>query len=113
MKKVDEMYGNIKLRSESVGFRTALLALATWVLYEMWDGLSNGGNNSVASQLPSLVLIIVIVVQRISETSMQRKMIAGDDEYKEPNKLLRGIILSIVIMAIVLSVGTCLASMIN
>lgn len=34
MKKVDEMERNIKLRSEELGYKVAVMVLAIWTLYE-------------------------------------------------------------------------------
>ena len=110
MKNMDEMDRNIKLRSEELGFKVAVLALAIWTLYELWNKLFNGGDNNI---LPSAIMIVVLCVQRFSEMAMKRKMIAGDEEYKEPNKLLWIIILGVAILAIILSVGVYLASMMN
>ena len=36
MKKMDEMDRNIRLRSEELGFKAAVLILAVWVLIESW-----------------------------------------------------------------------------
>ena len=36
---------------------------------------------------------------------MKRNMIAGDEEYKEPNKLVQGVILAVVTVIVLLAVG--------
>ena len=38
--------------------------------------------------------------------AMKRKMVAGDEEYREPNKLLRTAIAAIVAVVLILSIGT-------
>ena len=38
--------------------------------------------------------------------AMKHKMVAGDEEYREPNKLLRTVIATIVAVVLVLSMGT-------
>ncbi len=63
MKKVDEMYGNIKLRSESVGFRTALLALATWVLY-LYDTAASPEADPVTQRKNTLSSPVIIMIQK-------------------------------------------------
>lgn len=108
MKKMDEMDRNIKLRSESLGFKVAVLALAIWTLYELWNKLFGSGGNNI---LPSTIMIVVLCVQWLSEMAMKRKMVAGDEEYKEPNRFLWVTILSVAVLAVILSVGVYLASM--
>ncbi len=107
MKKTDEMDRNIKLRAEGFGFKAAVLALAVWTLYESWNRLFHEGSYNI---LPSLILIIVLCVQGFSEMAIKRKMVAGDAEYREPNRLLRSAILIVAVIAVTLSVGVYLAS---
>ena len=45
MKKADEMDRSIRLRSEEIGFKIAVLALAAWTLFECWRKLT--GNAGV------------------------------------------------------------------
>ena len=40
--------------------------------------------------------------------AIKRKMVAGDEEYREPNKLLWIVITSIVVVVLILSIGTYL-----
>lgn len=103
MKQMDEMDRNLKLHSEGFGFKTAVLALAIYTLFECWKNIFNYGSYN---PLPGFILVAVLCVQRLSEISMKRKMILGDDEYKEPNKLLWSIIIGVAVLAIVLSIGT-------
>jgi len=112
MKKIDEMDRNIKLRSESLGYKAALMCLAIWTLYESWQTLSNGGQGG-HNILPMTVLMVALCVQWFSEMAMKRKMISGDEEYKEPNKILRSIIAIIAITAIVISIGSYLVLKLN
>lgn len=105
MKKMDEMDRNIRLHSEELGFKTAVLLLAIWVLYECWQGIFNGGTYN---RLPAFSLIVTLCVQAFSEMAMKRKMISGDEEYKEPNKIIWCIIMFIAVIAIVLSIGSYL-----
>lgn len=110
MKKLDEMDKIIKLRSESLGYKAALMCLAIWTLYESWKTLSNGGAHNI---LPMMVLMVASCVQGFSEMSMKRKMISGDEEYKEPNKIMRSVIAIIAIVAITLSIGSYLVLKLN
>ena len=58
------------------------------------------------SPLPSLILCLAVCVPGFSQMAMKRKMVAGDEEYREPNKLLRTVIATIVLVVLILSVGT-------
>ena len=40
--------------------------------------------------------------------AMKRRMVAGDEEYREPNKLLRAAVAAIVVIVLFLSIGTYL-----
>ena len=102
MKKIDEMNRNIQLRSEEWGYKTVLLALCAWVLYDVYQALVN---RAELEMLPCLILCLSVCVQGFSQIAMKRNMIAGDDEYKEPNKLAQAIIATVVIAAAVLSIG--------
>ena len=112
MKKKDEMSSNIRLRSESLGYRAVVMCLAIWAVCESCKTLANGGQNG-HNVLPMFFLTVAISVQGFSEMAMKRKMISGDDEYKEPNKILRSIIAIIVLSALVISVGSYLILKLN
>ena len=112
MKKMDEMDRNIKLHSESLGYKAALICLALWTLCESWQTLANNGQSGY-SILPMTILMAALCVQWFSEMAMKRKMISGDDEYKEPNKILRSVITIIVITAIIISIGSYLMLKLN
>lgn len=58
------------------------------------------------SPLPSLILCFAVCVQGFFQMAMKRKMVAGDEEYREPNKLLRAVITLIVVVVLILSIGT-------
>ncbi|WP_244835025.1 hypothetical protein [Clostridium sp. BJN0001] len=105
MKKMDEMNRTIRLRSEELGFKSSVLILTLWVLYECFQVFFNKGTYS---SLPSICLIITLSIQQLSEIVMKRKMISGDDEYKEPNKILSYIIIFVALIALLLSIGSYL-----
>lgn len=103
MKKMDEMGRNIQLHSEEWGYRAALLALSAWTLFNCWQTLMY---DLEYNPLPSLILCFAVSVQAFSQIAMKQKMVAGDEEYREPNKLLRTVIATIVLVVLILSVGT-------
>lgn len=102
MRKMDEMERSIQLHAEEWGYRAALLSLSAWALFNCWQAFTNG---SEYSPLPALILCLAVCVQGFSQMAMRRKMVAGDEEYREPNKLLRAVIVAIVVVVLVLSVG--------
>ena len=102
MKKMDEMDRDIQLRSEEWGYKTALLGLCAWTGFNIYQALVGGGK---LEMLPCLILILSVSVQGFAQTAMKRNMIAGDEEYKEPNKLVQGVILAVVTVIVVLAVG--------
>ena len=103
MKKMDEMDRAIHLRSEEWGYKTAMLMLCGWTLYCSWQTLMHGAAHN---PVPSLILCISVCVQGFSQLAMKRKMVAGDEEYHEPNKLLQVILTCIVVSVLILSAGT-------
>ncbi len=105
MKKMDEMDRNIQLCSEEWGYKSVLLALAVWTLFNCWQTLVNGAKYN---PLPGFVLCFSTCVQGFSQLAIKQKMIAGDEEYKEPDKLLWTVIAAVIIVSIIASVGTYL-----
>lgn len=103
MKKTDEMDRSIQLHSEEWAYRAALLALSAWTLYSSWQTLVHG---AAQNPLPSLILCLAVCVQGFSSIVMKKKMVAGDEEYQEPNRLLRAALASIVVAVLILSIGT-------
>ena len=103
MKKMDEMDRNIQLRSEEWGYRVAMLALCAWTLYSSAQALIN---NAKYNPVPCLIICLASCFQSFSQIAMKQKMIAGDEEYREPNRLLRIVIAAIVIFVIIVSLGT-------
>lgn len=105
MKKMDEMDRNIQLRSEGWGYRAGMLALGLWTLYNCWQTLRNGAPYNI---LPGLIVCLSVCVQGFTQMAMKRKMIAGDEEYREPNKLLWAIFGAVAAALAIVSVGTYL-----
>lgn len=102
MKKMDEMERSIQLRSEEWGYRVALLMLCGWTLFNSWRP-----SRMRKAQSPSFpILCAAVSVQSFVQMGLKQKMVEGDEEYRQPNLLLRSIILSIVVTAVILSAGT-------
>ena len=108
MKRMDEMDRNIRLRSEEWGFRSMLLALIVWVLYNCWQTLTKG---APYQPVPTLIMCLGVCVQSFSYMGIKQKMISGDEEYHEPNRLLQTILAALFISVLILAVGTYIAVM--
>ena len=102
MKKRDEMERNIQLRSEALGYKAVLLALCAWTL---WNVGQAWFNSNTYNALPAILLGLAVCVQGFSQLVLQRRMIAGDEEYHEPNRLLRTIIFAFAILVLILALG--------
>lgn len=100
---MDEMDRDIQFRSEEWGYRVAMLALCAWGLFNCWQTFTSGARYN---PLPCLILCLSVSVQSFSQIAIKQKMVAGDEEYKEPNKLVQTIIASVVVVVVILSIGT-------
>lgn len=80
MKKMDEMDRNIRMRSESWGYRVAMLFLWIWLVYNLYKTIIHGTRIEL---LPLVIFSLSSFVQLVSEIVMKLKMVAGDKEYKE------------------------------
>ncbi len=103
MKKMDEMDRNIQLHSMEPAYKVAILCLCAWTLFNSYQTLINGAKYEPFS---SFILCLTVCVQSFSQIAMKQKMVAGDEEYKEPNRLVQTIIVSLAIVAVILSIGT-------
>jgi len=103
MKKLDEMDRNIQLRSEEIGYKATLLMLSVWTFCDCWQVLVNGAKYR---PLPGLIVCFAVCIQGFSQMAMKRNMIAGDEEYHEPNKVVWAIVGVLATAAILLSAGT-------
>ena len=56
--------------------------------------------------LPCLIFMFYLFLFKdLPQTAIKQKMIDGDEDFKEPNKLVQGIFLIIVILIVVLAIG--------
>ena len=85
MKKMDEMDKNTLLRAQALGYKCTLILLSLWTFYNCYQVLVNGAKYS---PLPGLIVCFSVCIQGFAQMVMKRKMIAGDEEYREPNKIL-------------------------
>ncbi|PWM15678.1 MAG: hypothetical protein DBX49_03235 [Clostridia bacterium] len=103
MKKYDEMERNIQLRSEEVGYKVALIILNLWTIYNIFQNIVNGEKFNI---VPVLITCCCLCAQSISQAVIKRKIIAGDEEYREPNKVLWIAISIIALAGIIITLGS-------
>ncbi|MEG1604255.1 MAG: hypothetical protein RR178_08810 [Gordonibacter sp.] len=102
MANMDEMEKAIRKRSESLGFRFVVLLLASWSAAELALYLFGGRSYN---SLPTLVLMGALLVQGFSELSMKRRMVEGDEEYREPSNIVKAVVAVIGVTVVVFFVG--------
>lgn len=102
MAKMDEMERSIRVRSESLGFKFFLLVLSAWVIVELFLYLSTG---RAYNPVPALILLGGLLAQGFYELYMKRRMVAGDEDYREPNRIVKTIVGAIGIMLVTFAVG--------
>ena len=108
MKKMDEMDRNIRLRSQEWGFKAMLIALIVWVLYNCWQTLTKG---APYQPVPTLIMCLGVSVQSFAHMGIKQKMVSGDEEYREPNRLLQSILAALFLSVLILALGTYIAVM--
>lgn len=103
MKNYDEMDRSIQLRSEEIGYKTALSALSLWTIHNIWQTLAGGERFNI---LPVLISCASIFAQSFAHATIKQRMVAGDEEYREPNTALRMTVLVIAIAGIAVALGS-------
>lgn len=100
--KMDEMDRNILLRSESLAYKVAVIALSLWVIFSSYKSLFN---NFKYNPFPVLILCLTISVQNFSRIYIKNKMVNGDEDYRKSNKFMEILVLSLSILAIIIFIG--------
>ena len=109
-KPIDEMERNINLKAQSFAYMVAKILLSIWALYESYVTLTDGGRLNI---IPILIFTIMNASEGFYGLVLKRKMITGDEEYKEPNKVVRTAIVVVTLAVILISVGTFIFVNIN
>lgn len=105
MKKLDEMDKKIRLQSQSLSFKIALLLLSFWTIYECCIAfMEKRAPNSISVY----ILLAVVVFEGIYEQVLKHRIVQDDEEYKEPNQAFLAIIAIVAVVAVLLSVGSIL-----
>ena len=105
MTKMDEMDRSIQLRAEELAYKAVLGALigwtcATWsnaLLYRLPPDL-----------LPGLILCLAVCIQGFSQLLIKQKMVAGDEESQEPNRIARILVATVAVISFLVCTGLLL-----
>ena len=81
---MDEMGKKIELISYSYGYKVLFFGLLVWSLIEQSKYVFEYGENNL---LPAIILTTGWMIQELSKMYMRKKMVADDEEYKEPRKI--------------------------
>ena len=96
---------SIYLHAMVWGYRTAVLLLSAWTLYNCWRTLAQG---AAYQPLPGLILCVSVSVQSFYQLAVRQKMVSGDAEYREPNRFLRAVLMTVILTVLLLWLGVCL-----
>jgi len=100
-KPLDEMERGIKLKAKSFAHTLTKILLGAWTLFESYMTLTNGGSYNI---LPSLIFTVSCSGEGFYELALKRKMIADDEEYKEPSKVTKTLIVIVTVTVILAAV---------
>ena len=84
-----------------------LLALSAWTLYNCLQVALNGRGYE---PVPGWVLLGGVLAQGLSRLAIRQRMLAGDEEYHEPNRLLRVLLEAVAVVVALIAAGMYLVS---
>jgi len=101
-RKMDEMEKDIALKAQRNALIYILLVLAIWSFYESFKVYTQ----QISLYLvPSFLLVTTSFVLILSQLVLQKRVIKGDDEYKDTTPILKTILVGVIIAAIIISIG--------
>lgn len=104
-RRMDEMEKDIALKAQRNALIYALLALAIWSLYESFKVYTR---HTSLNSVPSFLLVTTSFVLILSQIVLQKRVVKGDDEYKDTTPLLKIIVVGVIVVAIIISIGAWL-----
>lgn len=102
-RKMDEMEKDIALKAQRIALIYALLALAIWSFYESFKVYTQ--QYTSLNLAPSFLLVTTSLVLIISQLVLQKRVVKGDDEYKDTTPIIKIIGVGIIVVAIIISIG--------
>ncbi len=101
-RKMDEMEKEIALKAQRNALLYVLLALTAWSFYESFKVYTQ---HTSLNSVPSFLLISTSFVLVASQLVLQKRAVKGDDEYKDPAPIVKIIAASVIVAAIIISIG--------
>ncbi|MBN7771797.1 hypothetical protein [Clostridium aminobutyricum] len=101
-RKMDEMEMSIALKAQRNALIYVLLALTIWSLYESFKVYTQ---HISFNSVPSFLLVTTSFVLILSQLVLQKRVVKGDDEYKDPTSILKIIVIGVIVAAIIISIG--------
>ena len=105
MEKMDEMEKEIDVKAYMYGYKVLVVCLGVWSAIEASKYWFNFGEMNL---LPIFILNSALYVQELSKMFMIKKMVEGDEEYKQPKSLSNTIKVVCAIIWSVLSIAVIL-----
>ena len=101
-RKMDEMEKDIALKAQRNALIYVLLVLAIWSFYESLKAYTQ---HTPLNSVPSFLLVTTSFVLIVSQLLLQKRAVKGDDEFKDANSILKIIVVSVIVAAIIISIG--------
>ncbi len=101
-RKMDEMEKDIALKAQRNALIYVLLVLVTWSFYESFKVYTQ---HTPLNSAPSFLLVTTSLVLILSQLVLQKRVVKGDDEYKDTTPILKIIVVGIIVAAIIISIG--------
>lgn len=101
-RKMDEMEKDIALKAQRNALIYVLVVLAILSFYESFKVYTQ---HTSLNSAPSFLLITTSFVLILSQLVLQKRVVKGDDEYKDTTSIFKIIVVGIIVAAIVISIG--------
>ncbi|MDF2512531.1 MAG: hypothetical protein K0S04_2397 [Herbinix sp.] len=101
-RKMDEMERDIALKAQRNALIYVLVVLAILSFYESFKVYTQ---HISLNLVPSFLLVTTSFVLILSQLVLQKRVVKGDDEYKDTNPILKIIVVGVIVAAIVISIG--------
>ena len=105
MEKMDEMEKEIDSKASMYGYKVLVVCLVVWSVTEASKYWFDFGEMNL---LPFFILNSALYVQELTKMYMIKKMVDGDEEYKQPKRLGNKIKVVRAILWMVLSIALIL-----
>ena len=101
--KMDEMEQNIMFKAQRNALVFLLVALFIWTLYESYKVYVF---HVSLNPLPCFLLAMATCIQTFSQLVITHNAVKDDEESPKTSPLLKGVLLSLAIVAIIITIGS-------